>query len=70
MNMADEKKAAMRRGNMVLIALALLTIVEFYIALVNPSTVLLLIMSLLKAAVVVWVFMHIYRLWRDEESHS
>jgi hypothetical protein len=31
--MADGKKAAMRRGNVVLVLLALLTIVEFYIAL-------------------------------------
>lgn len=68
--MADGKKAAMRRGNIVLLALALLTIVEFYVALHSPSTVLLLLVSLLKAAVVVWVFMHIYRLWRGEEEHS
>jgi hypothetical protein len=26
--------------------------------------------ALLKAAVVVWVFMHVYRLWRGEEDHS
>jgi heme/copper-type cytochrome/quinol oxidase subunit 4 len=70
MNMADGKKAAMRRGNVVLVLLALLTIVEFYIALHSVSTVLLLIVALLKAAVVAWVFMHMYRLWRGEESHS
>lgn len=68
--MADGKKAALRRGNIVLLALAVLTIVEFYIALNSPSTVLLLLVSLLKAAVVVWVFMHVYRLWRGEEDHS
>jgi cytochrome c oxidase subunit IV len=68
--MADGKNAAMRRGNVVLFILALLTIVEFVIALYLESTVLLLIVALLKAAVVVWVFMHIYRLWRGEESHS
>lgn len=68
--MADGKKAAMRRGNIVLLILALLTIVEFAIALYMDSTVLLLIMALLKAAVVVWVFMHVYRLWRGEEDHS
>jgi cytochrome c oxidase subunit IV len=70
MNMADGKKAAMRRGNLVLLILALLTIVEFGIALYMDSTVLLLIMALLKAAVVVWVFMHVFRLWRGEEDHS
>lgn len=68
--MADGKKAAMRRGNIVLLILALLTIVEFGIALYMESTVLLLIVALLKAAVVVWVFMHVYRLWRGEEDHS
>lgn len=68
--MAEGKKAAMRRGNIVLLILALLTIVEFGIALYMESTVLLLIVALLKAAVVVWVFMHVYRLWRGEEDHS
>lgn len=68
--MADGKKAAMRRGNMVLFILALLTIVEFAIALYLESAVLLLLVALLKAAVVAWVFMHIYRLWRVEENHS
>jgi cytochrome c oxidase subunit 4 len=68
--MADGKKAAMRRGNIVLLILALLTIVEFAIALYMESAVLLLIVALLKAAVVVWVFMHVYRLWRGEEDHS
>lgn len=68
--MAEGKKAAMRRGNIVLFLLALLTIIEFLIALYLESTVLLLIVALLKAAVVVWVFMHAYRLWRGEEDHS
>ena len=68
--MAEGKKAAMRRGNINLLLLAFLTIVEFAIALYSTSTVLLLIVALLKAAAVIWVFMHVYRLWRDEEDHS
>ena len=68
--MAEGKKAAMRRGTMILLALAFLTIVEFAIALYSSSAVLLLIVALLKAAAVVWVFMHVYRLWRGEEEHS
>ncbi len=69
--MAEGKQAAMRRGTIILLALAFLTIVEFVIAQAdNPSTVLLLIVALLKAAAVVWVFMHAYRLWRGEEDHS
>ena len=67
--MAEGKKAAMRRGTMILLALAFLTIVEFAIALYTSSAVLLLIVALLKAAAVVWVFMHVYRLWRGEEEH-
>lgn len=58
-------KAAYRRIFLVFLALAVLTIIEF---LVTPleSVVLLLILAFLKAAIVVYFFMHVYRLWRED----
>jgi caa(3)-type oxidase subunit IV len=64
----QRKKADYRRNIYVFIALAILTLVEFYIALnlENPA-VPLFIIALVKAGLIVQFFMHIYRLWREEE---
>jgi len=63
-----EKKSALRQGNIVIVLLAILTLVEFFIALQFGTAVFLFIVALIKAALVVQYFMHVYRLWR-EESH-
>ncbi|MCB8945410.1 MAG: cytochrome C oxidase subunit IV family protein [Ardenticatenaceae bacterium] len=65
--MEDKKTAALRIGTYVFIALAVLTIVEYFVSSLG-STVLLMIIALLKAAAIVYFFMHVTRLWR-EESH-
>jgi hypothetical protein len=64
-----DKKADYRQGFFVFLALAVLTGIEMAIALYldNPA-VPLIIISLIKAGLIVQYFMHIYRLWR-EESH-
>jgi hypothetical protein len=66
---SENKAKAYRRGTITFLILLLLTAVEFYVGLALNSTALLFIMALLKAALIVYIFMHIYRLWR-EESHS
>ena len=68
--MAERKAAAYRNIFITLIILAVLTAVEYWVGVAYPSTVLLIILAVLKAAIIVWNFMHIYRLWRvDEEGH-
>jgi heme/copper-type cytochrome/quinol oxidase subunit 4 len=62
-----QKKAAWRKGNIVLVVLAVLTLVEFAVAIYVPSAVLLFIIALLKAAIILQAFMHVYRLWREED---
>lgn len=52
--------------------LVVLTIVEFIIATVGlplGGGIFLILIALAKAGLIVQFFMHIYRLWRDEESH-
>ena len=67
--MSEVKASAQRTGLYVFLALLVLTIAESIIGgLENPITVLLLIIALVKAALIVYFFMHVYRLWR-EESH-
>ena len=53
----------------VAVILAALTLVEFFVAINLPSVVLILLIALLKAVMVIWFFMHVYRLWRPEGSH-
>lgn len=67
--MSDAKSSAQRTGLYVFVALLILTVAESIIgALETPITVLLLIIALVKAALIIYFFMHVYRLWR-EESH-
>ncbi len=67
--MSELKASAQRTGVYVFLALLALTVVESIIgALESPVTVLLIIIALVKAALIIYFFMHVYRLWR-EESH-
>lgn len=66
--MNDRKAAAYRLGMVTLIILAVLTAVEYIVAVYMGSLILLFIIALVKAAVIIQNFMHIARLWR-EESH-
>lgn len=67
--MNEAKVSAQRTGLYVFLALMVLTIAESIIgSLATPITVLLIIIALIKAALIVYFFMHVYRLWR-EESH-
>ncbi|MCB8936232.1 MAG: hypothetical protein H6663_12260 [Candidatus Promineofilum sp.] len=71
--MSERKSAAYRLGLITLAMLAVLTIIEFFVAVYVQSVyvqslVLLFIIAVVKAAIIVQNFMHIARLWR-EESH-
>jgi hypothetical protein len=65
----NRKAAAYRLGVVTLIILAVLTAIEFWVSTAIGSTVLLFIIALIKTAFIVQNFMHISRLWREEESH-
>ncbi len=60
---------ALRRGLNVIIALAVLTVIEYAVPIVlergaNPY---LAILALVKAGLIVYYFMHVAQLWRQEE---
>lgn len=68
-HVSENKAKAYRLGFITFVVLMVLTIVEYFIGIApNASIVLLFIVALVKAALIVQVFMHISRLWR-EESH-
>ena len=66
--MEAKRKAAYRQIMIVAAILAVLTDVEFIVAgATDGSATLLFIMALAKTGLIVNYFMHMYRLWREEE---
>ena len=64
------RRAAYRRGLYVLIALAVLTAVEFVIASVlNGSATLLFVIILAKAGLILQYYMHADQVWGEGEAH-
>jgi cytochrome c oxidase subunit 3 len=69
----QSKSSALRLGFLVFIALAVLTAIEFSLALYMNIWQLLVLVALLKAGLVIYYYMHIYRLFEpdlDEDHHS
>jgi hypothetical protein len=63
----NKKRAGFRQGIIVFVALAILTAIEIVISTyLDSPAVPLVIVSLVKAGLIVQYFMHIYRLWREE----
>ncbi len=68
--MEAKKKAAYRQGVMVLIALAVLTAIEYYVAFMpSGATTILFVIALAKAWVIMKYFMHVTTLWSKEGGH-
>jgi hypothetical protein len=65
------RKAAYRRGILVLLGLAVLTALEFWVAAAaGGSTVFLFIIVLAKAGLILQYYMHLGQLWGEEEAHG
>jgi heme/copper-type cytochrome/quinol oxidase subunit 4 len=63
------KKDELRRGVMVFIWLAALTVVEYILGVQEVAAIFLWIIALLKAGLVLVYFMHIGRVFRPEGEH-
>lgn len=63
------RSSAYVTGAIVALALAVLTAVEFYLGTHYPSAAFLFLIAVLKSILVLYFFMHVYRLWRPEGSH-
>jgi len=64
----QDKSALLGQGVFIFVYLAVLTIIEFGIALTFNSAVLLVTIALVKAALVVYYYMHIYKLNAEHEG--
>ena len=63
------KSSAYVTGLIVAVVLGALTAVEYYLGTHYPSAAFLFLISVLKSILVLYFFMHVYRLWRPEGSH-
>jgi hypothetical protein len=62
---------AYRRGIYILIGLAVLTALEFLIAIaLEGSVVFLFLAALIKAGLIIQYYMHLGQVWGEEEAHS
>lgn len=65
------RKAVYRQGLLVLVGLAVLTAVEYAVAvLLDGATAILFIVALAKAGVILQYYMHVNRLGGEEEAHG
>jgi cytochrome c oxidase subunit 3 len=66
-----DKKTALNQGVIIFVFLAALTALEFFVAVAIGSVALLAVIALVKAGLVAYYYMHIYRLNReDDEGHE
>jgi heme/copper-type cytochrome/quinol oxidase subunit 4 len=64
------RKAAYRSGIYVFLGLAVLTALEFGIALaLEGSAVFLFVVALVKAGLIIQYYMHLNQAWSEEEAH-
>jgi len=67
--MEDEKTTAYELGGTVLLGLGVLTAAEFAFGDRASSIVALFIIALIKGGMILNYFMHVTRLWSEEEGH-
>lgn len=63
-----DRKAAFQLGIVIFVYLAILTALEFYVAVSVVSVPLLVLIALVKAGLVMYYYMHIYRLYQSGEA--
>jgi cytochrome c oxidase subunit 3 len=63
-----DKNTALNQGVIIFVFLAVLTALEFFVAVAIGVVVLLVVIALVKVGLVVYYYMHIYRLNREAEG--
>jgi len=66
----QDKTTLLSQGVFIFVYLAVLTVVEFGIAISFNSVALLIVIALVKAALVVYYYMHIYKLNAEHEGEE
>lgn len=69
---SQDKSSALGQGVVIFIYLTVLTIIEFFVAVAFDAVPLLIVVAVIKAALVMYYYMHIYKLNNDDgtDEHS
>ena len=67
--MNEKKSAVYRQGLIVLVGLAVLTAVEYGVSFLDAAFTALFIIGLFKAWLILQYYMHVAKLWSEEEGH-
>ena len=68
MTHTQHKKSMLSQGVYIFVYLAVLTALEFFVALTFESVVILVVVALVKAVLVVYYYMHVYQLNAENEG--
>jgi len=63
-----DKKASLNQGVIIFVFLAILTALEYFIAIAMNAVSLLVVVAMVKAGLVVYYYMHIYKLNANDDS--
>lgn len=72
MTHSQNKSSALMQGVVIFVYLAVLTVIEYFIAVAFDAVPLLIVVAVIKAGLVVYYYMHIYQLNADDgdDEHS
>jgi cytochrome c oxidase subunit 3 len=68
MSHLQDKSSAFRQGLVIFIYLAVLTALEYFVAITFDAVMILVTIAIIKAALVMYYYMHIYKLNEDSEG--
>ena len=68
MTHTQDKSSALRQGVLIFVYLAVLTALEFFVAVTFNAASILVVVAVIKAALVMYYYMHIYKLNAENEG--
>ncbi|MBC7877045.1 MAG: heme-copper oxidase subunit III [Anaerolineales bacterium] len=68
MTHTHDKSSALRQGVLIFVYLTVLTILEYFVAVTFNATSILVVVAVIKAALVMYYYMHIYKLNEENEG--
>lgn len=68
MTHTHDKSSALRQGVLIFVYLTVLTVLEYFVAVTFNATSILLVVAVIKAALVMYYYMHIYKLNEENEG--
>ena len=68
MSHTNDKSSALTQGVVIFVYLTVLTVIEYLIAVTFKAVSILVLVAVIKAALVMYYYMHIYKLNEDSEG--